>query len=125
MTTPSKDERLKGLLAQLREKHGVLGCGVVSRDGSLLAGDFLHQIDTELFATMSAAIQSAAETQLDELDQGNPQYIVIRSSKSNLILSGIGSLAISAVLASGDADMQSVLHLINETNTLVYGILSE
>lgn len=94
----TKKEQLEKILSDLKKVGGVKGSAVISRDGLLIAADLSQNVDADTFAAMSAAMQGAAETAIQELEQGDLKQVIIDSSKGKIISVGAGKQAILVAL---------------------------
>lgn len=101
----TKTELLEKILSDLKKVGSVKGSAVISRDGLMVAADLSNSIDADTFAAMSAAMQGAAETAIQELKQGELNQIIIDSSKGKIISIGAGENAILVALAERNLNL--------------------
>ena len=70
-------------------KQGMLGAGLVGRDGLPLLLRFPHSVQHETFSAMSAALLGASEAALQELAEVAPAIVTIETSRLRLAVAGI------------------------------------
>jgi len=106
----TKQERI---LERLRDFQNttpdVLGAAVVENSGLIIASTLTTRSQEERVAAMSAVIQSLNERLAQELDQGEPQQLYLRSEHGYILLSSLGKEAVFTVLAKGTAMIGLVL----------------
>ncbi|MEK6826480.1 MAG: roadblock/LC7 domain-containing protein [Nanoarchaeota archaeon] len=119
----TKNERLMGLLKDLRKVGDIEGSSIVSRDGLIIASDLLADVDTKTFAAMSAAMTGAAETATTELKRGNPEQIIVDSKLGSVIATGAGKKAILVCLIKPRANLGLVLLNMNKSSKKISKIL--
>ncbi len=95
----TKKEQLTEILQSLKKVGDVLGSSVISADGLPIASDLGEGIDESTFAAMSAAMQGAAETAVQELKQGTLKQIILEAEESKIIAISSGEKAILVILA--------------------------
>ena len=105
----TKKEQLTDILQGLRKIGGIKSSAVISRDGLMVAADLSKNVDADTFAAMSAAMQGAAETAINELRQGELRQIVIESTKGKMVSIGAGKNAIVVILTEQDINLGLVL----------------
>lgn len=70
-------------------KQGLLGAGLVGRDGLPLILRFPHSVQHETFSAMSAAVLGASEAALQEMAEVAPAVVTIETSRLRLAVAGI------------------------------------
>jgi uncharacterized protein len=92
-------EEIENILRKLSAVGQVEGTAIVSRDGLLIADALPKDIDAEIFSSMSATMQGAAETAISELKRGVCQMIIAESDKSIVVSLGVNPTFILVALA--------------------------
>lgn len=105
----TKEDILKEELKKFRKLSGVIGSGIMRRDGLMIMSDFPGVVNSRGVAAMAAAIVGTSETASKELKIGDMQEVLIQSSKGNLISIGAGSESIFVALTKKNASLESVL----------------
>jgi len=121
----TKKEQLIAVLQNLRKIGDLIGSSVISRDGLTIASDLAKDIDEETFAAMSAAMQGAAETAVQELKQGDLDQIIINAQRGKIITTSAGEKAILVILSKPSINLGLILLEINRTNRKISKILSD
>lgn len=119
----TKKEKLIEILKRLRKVGDIQGSSVISRDGLVIASDLSKDIDEETFAAMSAAMQGAAETAVNELKQGSLNQIIAEAEKGKLISISAGKLAILVILAKPDINLGLALLEMGRISDKISNIL--
>ncbi len=119
----TKKEKLTEILQSLRKIGDIQGSSVISRDGLVIASDLSKSVDEETFAAMSAAMQGAAETAVDELKQGNLNQIIIDANKGKIITLSAGEKAILVILAKPEINLGLVLLEMGKASGRILTIL--
>jgi uncharacterized protein len=95
----TQKESIETVLRKLSAVGSVEGSAVISRDGLLIADALPKNIDAEIFASMSATMQGAAETAISELKRGVCQTSMAESDKSLILSLGVNPTFLVVVLA--------------------------
>ena len=120
----TKKAQLEIILSGLKKTGGIKGSAVISRDGLIVASDLSENVDADTVAAMSAAMQGAAETAVQELNQGELNQIIIDSGKGKMISIGAGENAILVVLGDVKVNLGLVLLTLGKAKTKISDILS-
>ena len=121
----TKKEKLTEILQSLRKIGDIQGSSVISRDGLTIASDLSKDVDEETFAAMSAAMQGAAETAVQELKQGSLNQIIIDAQNGKMITISAGEKAILVILAKPDINLGLVLLEIGKASGKITNILGK
>ncbi len=107
---PDTINMLNKILDDTKKVGGVESAVIVSRDGLLIASNFLSSsARAETFAAMSATMLGAAETATTELGKGVPDRVIVESEHGKLIATGAGPKALLVVLTNPDAGLGLIL----------------
>jgi predicted regulator of Ras-like GTPase activity (Roadblock/LC7/MglB family) len=71
MANPENTSRIQGLLAGLNGKHGILGCVLVARDGTVIASSLPRDIDFAMIGALSATLFSNNDVSIQRMNRGN------------------------------------------------------
>src|SRR5277367_2988827 len=71
MANPENTSRIQGLLAGLNGKHGILGCVLVARDGTVIASSLPRDIDIAMIGALSATLFSNNDVSIQRMNRGN------------------------------------------------------
>ncbi len=92
----------KNILSELESSADIKRSLIVSRDGLLIHPETCGEFNPEAFAAMAATLLGAAEAAMDELNEGVPTMITIKSKKFITVVTGAGSRALLAVITSSN-----------------------
>jgi len=124
MPDTTKDE-LEKILQNLRMIGDIVGSAVISIEGLLIASDIGDEVEGEAFAAMSAAMQGAAETAVQELKQGTLKQIIIEAEQGKMITISAGEKAILVILAKAEINLGLALLELGRASGKISGILEE
>jgi len=71
MVTPESAAQLKSLLNSLNGKHGILGCLLVGRDGSVVSSSLPPEVDISTIGALSATLFSNNDVSIQRMNRGN------------------------------------------------------
>ncbi|MBN8661382.1 MAG: roadblock/LC7 domain-containing protein [Candidatus Melainabacteria bacterium] len=71
MVTPESAVNVKNLLNALNGKHGILGCILVARDGSVVSTSLPAEIDIGTIGALSATLFSNNDVSIQRMNRGN------------------------------------------------------
>lgn len=83
---------------------GLLGAGLVSRDGLPVLMRFKRSIQEETFSAMSAAMLGAAEAALHELANPGPASALVETAEVRLYIAGIDDVHLLVAAAASAMD---------------------
>jgi predicted regulator of Ras-like GTPase activity (Roadblock/LC7/MglB family) len=83
---------------------GVLGAGIVGRDGLPILLRFPRPVQEETFSAMSAALLGAAEAALLELAEQGPATVTVEAGRLRLAVAGLDDVHLLVVAAPATLD---------------------
>jgi len=63
--------QLHALLSSLNGKHGILGCLLVAKDGSVMASSLPAEVDIGMIGALSATLFSNNDVSIQKMNRGN------------------------------------------------------
>ncbi|MGH9554151.1 MAG: roadblock/LC7 domain-containing protein, partial [Terriglobales bacterium] len=63
--------QIQALLAALNGKHGILGCLLVGRDGTVIASSLPPEVDVAMIGALSATLFSNNDVSIQRMNRGN------------------------------------------------------
>ncbi len=63
--------QLRALLSSLNGKHGILGCLLVARDGSVVSSSLPADIDVSIIGALSATLFANNDVSIQRMNRGN------------------------------------------------------
>jgi predicted regulator of Ras-like GTPase activity (Roadblock/LC7/MglB family) len=95
-------------------KQGLLGAGLVGRDGLPLILRFPHSVQHETFSAMTAALLGASEAALQEMAESAPATVTVETARLRLAVAGIDDSHLLVVAAPNALDAARLTGAINE-----------
>lgn len=65
------NENVRQLVASLNGKHGILGCLLVGRDGTVICSSLPQQIEVATIGSLSATLFSNNDVSIQRMNRGN------------------------------------------------------
>ena len=65
------NEQVRQLVASLNGKHGILGCLLVGRDGTVICSSLPPQIEVATIGSLSATLFSNNDVSIQRMNRGN------------------------------------------------------
>lgn len=78
------DPRLQELLTSLNGQHGILGCLLVTKDGSVLASSLPTGINVSLIGSLSATLFANNDISIQRMSRGNLQQMTLLTDQGIL-----------------------------------------
>ena len=85
---------MQGIFKELKTEFGAVTSAVLSRDGTLIAGDIPKSITPETLTIMCATMMGAAVTAHSELRIGQPKIVCTTSNSHEMLVFSAGRKAI-------------------------------
>ncbi|RLI88104.1 MAG: hypothetical protein DRO76_01335 [Candidatus Altiarchaeales archaeon] len=120
----STKEKFLDLIRDMKNASDVLGAAIITRDGLLFVSDLPEDINTEIFAAMSATMFGAAETATLELKKSPVERVITEGEEIKLISTSAGENAMLVSMVSNDSDLGLILMEMEKTANLVQDMMS-
>ena len=104
------------LLNELSSTEGVLGCGIVSRDGRPIDLRLSSGLSSETISIMCATVYGAAITLQSEAMKEMPQNVVISTGDNTTRIYGCGSRALVLAILAPQYDDARVKDIVGALN---------
>jgi predicted regulator of Ras-like GTPase activity (Roadblock/LC7/MglB family) len=101
----TKRAKLEGILSKFVEVGDVEGVAVVTRDGLVVAARLPRDVDSGVFAAMSAAMHAAGETSIKELKKGSCQVVSAESDHNIIMAYSLDTIRILVALFSSQTNL--------------------
>lgn len=102
---------------------GVLGAGIVGRDGLPILLRFPRPVQEETFSAMSAALLGAAEAALLELAEQGPATVTVDAGRMRLAVAGLDDVHLLVVAAPATLDAASLAARLAEGTRNLQAVL--
>lgn len=109
-------ERIKQQLNDLKaEMPEIEGIAVLTKEGLPIASIF-STIDPAILSAITATLNNVSEKAMEELQKGLLETVIVQGEQGHLVVQGIGTSAIIAVLASKSAKPGLIYILVNRVS---------
>jgi predicted regulator of Ras-like GTPase activity (Roadblock/LC7/MglB family) len=99
---------VRKLINELDSIDGVLGAGIVSKDGRTIEVRVPDNMNTEIISIMVATVYGAAVTLHTEAGRESPDNIFIKTDGFDTLIWECGARALVMVMASDNCDLSLV-----------------
>lgn len=99
---------VRKLINELDSIDGVLGAGIVSKDGRTIDMRVPGDMNTEIISIMVATVFGASVTLHTEAGRKSPDNIYIKTEDFDTLIWECGNRALVMVMASGNCDLSQV-----------------
>lgn len=109
-------ERIKQQLNELKaEMPEIEGIAVLTKEGLPIASIF-STIDPAILSAITATLNNVSEKAMEELQKGLLETVIVQGEQGHLVVQGIGTSAVIAVLASKSAKPGLIYILVNRVS---------
>lgn len=109
-------ERIKQQLNELKaEMPEIEGIAVLTKEGLPIASIF-STIDPAILSAITATLNNVSEKAMEELQKGLLETVIVQGEQGHLVVQGIGTKAVIAVLASKSAKPGLIYILVNRVS---------
>lgn len=107
-------EEVREILGRLKDAKGIVGCGIVSRDGRPVDMRLPSGMNVETIAIMAATVFGGSLTLNTEAGKEIPRTINIRNEDFSTTISQCGRRSLAVVMMDSDSDFQMVNEYLDE-----------
>lgn len=104
---------VRKILDQLKAIQGVIGCGIVSKDGRPVEMRLPSNMNVETIAIMAATVFGGSMTLNTEAGKQNPKTIKIKSEDFNTAIYQCGRRSLAIVMMEENSDYEQVIDYIS------------
>ena len=105
---------VRKILDQLKALEGIIGCGIVSKDGRLVEMRLPSNMNVETIAIMAATVFGGSMTLNTEAGKQNPRTINIRSEGFKTAICQCGRRSLAIVMMEEKSDYDKVMEYIGQ-----------
>ncbi len=105
---------VRKILDQLKDIQGVIGCGIVSKDGRPVEMRLPSNMNVETIAIMAATVYGGSMTLNTEAGKENPKTIMIKSEGFSTAICQCGRRSLAIVMMGEESDYDKVMELIDQ-----------
>ena len=109
---------VRKLLEDVMAVFGILGCGVVSRDGRAVEVILPKNAKSETFSIMAATVFGASVTLHTDAGAPQPTEVIIKAGKIETSISECGKRALVFIIRGDDYDSAKVEEKLKAIRTL-------
>jgi predicted regulator of Ras-like GTPase activity (Roadblock/LC7/MglB family) len=103
---------LKRLMDELSSLEGILGSGIISKDGKAVEMRMPEKLNLETISIMAATVYGAACTLHTEADRSRPDRVTIRTEGYTTHIFDIGKRTLATVITSEDCDPDDLYPIV-------------
>lgn len=120
---PGFNQRLQGVLQELRRIPDVIAVALARRDGLLIAHALPKSMDPKRIAAMAASIVGTSEMAAGEMGLGPFFQSIVDSGEGKMLATGAGEEGILITIVRTDANMGLVLLSVGRAVQAISDIL--
>lgn len=110
-------KEIKNILDQLMGTSGVLGCGIVTKDGRPVEMRLPESMNQETIAIMAATVFGGSTTLHTEAGKPNPTSIKTKTSGYRTAIFQCGRRSLAIVMMEETSDIGKVQELVQKLGT--------
>jgi len=105
---------VRKILDQLNALEGIIGCGIVSKDGRPVEMRLPSSMNVETIAIMAATVFGGSMTLNTEAGKQNPRAIKIKTEGFKTAIYQCGRRSLAIVMMDEKSDYEKVLELVEQ-----------
>jgi len=105
---------VRNILDQLKATEGVIGCGIVSKDGRPVEMRLPANMNVETIAIMAATVFGGSMTLNTEAGKNNPNIIKIKTEGFKTTIYQCGRRSLAVVMMEESSDAEKIMDYINQ-----------
>jgi predicted regulator of Ras-like GTPase activity (Roadblock/LC7/MglB family) len=115
MVSADNAGRIQGQLTGLNGKHGILGCVLVARDGSVIASSLPRDVDTAMIGALSATLFSNNDVSIQRMNRGNLTQMTLLTDQGILHFYEISQHFLVVLTAKGQRiNLEGLIRSVEE-----------
>lgn len=124
MVTPESAAQVKGLLTSLNGKHGILGCILVGRDGSVVSTSLPAEVDIATIGALSATLFSNNDVSIQRMNRGNLVQMTLLTDQGILHFFEAANHYLVVLTAKGQRiNLEGLIRSVEEQGKTLEGML--
>jgi predicted regulator of Ras-like GTPase activity (Roadblock/LC7/MglB family) len=92
-----------------RANPQIIASAIVRSDGLVLASELPKNADEGIVSAMSAAVLNIGKRSVNELNRGDLDKVIISGSKGDIVIRGVGRIALLSAITNPDSNLGLVL----------------
>ncbi len=92
-----------------RANPQIIASAIVRNDGLVLASELPKNADEGIVSAMSAAVLNIGKRSVNELNRGDLDKVIISGSKGDIVIRGVGRIALLSAITNPDSNLGLVL----------------
>ncbi len=105
---------VRKILDQLKTTNGVMGCGIVSKDGRPVEMRLPPNMNSETIAIMAATVFGGSMTLNTEAGKASPRIIKINSEGFKTTITQCGRRSLAVIMMNDNTDLEAVNGHLNK-----------
>lgn len=116
--------QVKGLLTSLNGKHGILGCLLVARDGSVVSTSLPPDVDIATIGALSATLFSNNDVSIQRMNRGNLIQMTLLTDQGILHFFEAANHYLVVLTAKGQRiNLEGLIRSVEEQGKTLAGLL--
>lgn len=116
--------QVKGLLTSLNGKHGILGCLLVGRDGSVVSTSLPADVDIATIGALSATLFSNNDVSIQRMNRGNLIQMTLLTDQGILHFFEAANHYLVVLTAKGQRiNLEGLIRSVEEQGKTLAGLL--
>jgi predicted regulator of Ras-like GTPase activity (Roadblock/LC7/MglB family) len=111
---------IQNLLLSLNGQHGILGCLLVARDGSVIASSLPSDVDVGMIGALSATLFSNNDVSIQRMNRGNLVQMTLLTDQGILHFCETGGNFLDVLTAQGPSvNLEGLIQSVEEQSKLL------
>src|ERR1700733_4432156 len=107
--------QIQNLLLSLNGKHGILGCLLVARDGTVIGSSLPQEIDIATLGALSATLFSNNDVSIQRMNRGNLVQMTLLTEQRILPFYQVGGHFLVVLTAAGQRiNLEGLIRSVEE-----------
>lgn len=117
--------RIESVLNSMNGKHGILGCVLVARDGSVLAHSLPKDVDTAMIGALSATLFSNNDVSIQRMNRGSLTQMTLLTDQGILHFYESAGYVLVVLTSKGQRiNLEGLIRGVDEQGKVLTGLLS-
>ncbi|HEY9714068.1 MAG TPA: roadblock/LC7 domain-containing protein [Chroococcales cyanobacterium] len=116
--------QIHALLSSLNGKHGILGCLLIARDGSVVSSSLPPEVDTAMIGSLSATLFSNNDVSIQRMNRGNLTQMTLLTDQGILHFYEANNHFLVVLTAKGQRiNLEGLIRSVEEQGKNLSGIV--
>jgi predicted regulator of Ras-like GTPase activity (Roadblock/LC7/MglB family) len=117
--------RIEAVLKAMNGQHGILGCVLVARDGSVISHSLPMDVDTAMIGALSATLFSNNDVSIQRMNRGNLTQMTLLTDQGILhFYETAGNILVVLTSKGQRINLEGLIRGVDEQGKVLIGLLS-